>query len=184
MSTATATRYQRTYHGRADQVSKARHDAARYLDGCPVTDDALLVISELAANSITHSDSAGEFFTVRVELHRDHVRIECEDLGGEWHCRTTEDRPHGLDIVNALAGPGNWGVQTASDGDRVVWVRLAWVPPESSLTEMSVPELERVRRDLAVSTALARPGSLAFVPIAAEMKAVDAELDRRASQQA
>ncbi len=121
-----ATRYQRTYHGRPDQVSKARHDAARYLGGCPAIDDALLVISEFAANAVLHSGSAGEFFTVRVALHRDHALIQCEDLGGQWQCRTAQDRPHGLDIVSALAGPGNWGIETTGDGDRVAWARLSW----------------------------------------------------------
>ncbi len=126
VSTATATRFQRTYHGRPDQVSQVRHEVARHLNGCPVKDDALLIVSELATNAVLHSESAGAFFTVRAERHASYLWLEVEDLGGEWHCRTTEDRPHGLDIVNTLAGADNWGVETVSDGDRVVWVRLAW----------------------------------------------------------
>ena len=80
-----------------------------------------------------HSESAGEFFTVRCAVHADYVRIEVEDLGGAWHRKPADDRPHGLDIIQALAGPGNWGTETTSDGDRVVWARLG-LPREGSPT--------------------------------------------------
>ena len=119
-----ATRYHRTFHGRADQVSQMRHQVASYLAGCPAAADAVLIASELATNAIVHSASSGEFFTVRCETHPSHVWIEVEDLGGEWHCKPPGDRPHGLDIINALAGPDNWGAETTSDGDRIVWARL------------------------------------------------------------
>jgi serine/threonine-protein kinase RsbW len=123
-----ATWYQRTFHGRTDQVPRVRREIAAYLDGCPAADDAVLIASELAANSVLHSASQGEFFTVRVEAYPDYVWIECEDLGGSWHCTSPADRPHGLDIVQALTGPDNWGVETTSDGDRIVWARLD-LPP-------------------------------------------------------
>ena len=129
----SATWYQRTFHGRADQVARVRREIAAYLDGCPAVTDAILIASELAANSVTHSASAGAFFTIRAEAHPGHVRIECEDLGGEWHPRPADDRPHGLDIIEALTGPGNWGVETTGDGDRVVWAQLG-LPPECSNT--------------------------------------------------
>ena len=119
-----AARYQRTFHGRAEQVSQVRRQVARYLADCPAADDAVLIASEMAANAATHSRSAGEFFTVRCEVHADHVWVECEDLGETWHPKRPDDRPHGLDIVEALAWPDNWGIETTSDGDRVVWARL------------------------------------------------------------
>ena len=37
-----------------------------------------------------------------------------------------DDRPHGLDIIEALAGPGNWGTETTGDGGRIAWAQLAW----------------------------------------------------------
>ena len=126
-----ATWYQRTFHGRADQVAQVRHEIAAHLDGCPAADDAVLVASELAANSIVHSHSAGEFFTVRCEACPGYVWVEVEDLGGPWHREPSDDRPHGLNIIEALAGPGNWGTGTTSDGDRVVWARLD-LPPEGT----------------------------------------------------
>ena len=119
-----ATRYQRTFHGRADQVGQVRRDLARHLAGCPAADDAVLIASELAANSVMHSASAGEFFTVRCDVHPGYLWIEVEDLGGPWQLAQPDDRPHGLDIIGALAGPDNWGADTTRDGDRIVWVRL------------------------------------------------------------
>ncbi len=120
-----ATWYQRTFHGRADQVARVRCEVAAHLGGCPAAADAVLIASELAANSVTHSDSQGEFFTIRVEAYPDYIWIECEDFGGPWQPRPADDRPHGLDIIQALTGPDNWGAETTGDGDRVVWARLS-----------------------------------------------------------
>ena len=122
----TATRYQRTFPGRADQVARVRREITAHLDGCPAVDDAVLIASELAANAVTHSASAGEFFTIRCQARPGYVRVECEDLGGPWHRPRPDDRPHGLDIIEALAGPGNWGTGNTGDGGRIVWARLAW----------------------------------------------------------
>jgi hypothetical protein len=119
-----AIRYQQTFHGRADQVAQVRRDLAAHLAGSPVADDAVLIASELAANAVTHSASAGEFFIVRVETYPAYMQIECEDLGGPWQCGPPDTRPHGLDIIQALAGPDNWGTETTSDADRIVWARL------------------------------------------------------------
>jgi hypothetical protein len=105
-------------------VAQVRRDIAIYLDGSSVTDDAVLIASELTANAVTHSASAGEFFTIRAETYRSYVWIECQDLGGPWHCEPSNDRPHGLDLIEALAGPDNWGTEITSDGDRIVWTRL------------------------------------------------------------
>jgi serine/threonine-protein kinase RsbW len=118
------TCYQGTYHGRADQVRRVRAAVAAHLGDCPVTDDAILIVSELVTNSILHSESKGEFFTVRAELFPSYVWLEVEDLGGAWQCRQPDERPHGLEIVGTLAGADNWGVEMTGDGDRIVWARL------------------------------------------------------------
>lgn len=49
------------------------------------------------------------------------------------------------------------------------------------VSRLTAGELERARRELAASLALARPGSPARVPILAHMSAIDAELDQRAA---
>jgi anti-sigma regulatory factor (Ser/Thr protein kinase) len=119
-------RFTRVFHGRTDQVRQARLEVARYLSasGCPVTDDVTLVVSEFATNAVIHSASRDQFFTVRAELFPACVRVEVEDLGGPWEPRPRDlGRPHGLDIVGVLAGPGHWGVEGGETG-RVAWCRL------------------------------------------------------------
>ncbi len=119
-----ATCYAGIYPGRADQLQHVRRAVARHLAGCPAASDAILVLSELAANAVVHSASRGQFFTVRAEVFPDYVWVEAEDLGGPWRCRRPDGRPHGLDVVQELAGPDGWGVETTTDGGRVVWARL------------------------------------------------------------
>ena len=121
---AAVTRHTATYPGRADQVHRVRRAVARHLAGCPAAADAVLIASELASNATLHSRSKTGYFTVRAELHPDHVRVEAEDLGGPWRRRQPNGRPHGLDVVRALTGPDGWGVETTADGGRVVWARL------------------------------------------------------------
>jgi hypothetical protein len=120
--------YQPTLRGRADQVRQVRHDLTAHLAGQPAIDEAVLIASELAANAVMHSASSGEFFTIRCEAYPAYIWVECEDLGGPWHRTKPDDRPYGLDIVKALTGPGNWGTETTSDGDRIVWARLDVLP--------------------------------------------------------
>ena len=124
MTTATATTYRGTFHGRADEVARVRREIAGYLGDCPVTDDMVLIADELAANCVLHTRSRGESFRVRCELSPGSVRIEVEDMGGPWRPRKDDDRPHGLDIVEALTGPGGWGTGITPGTTRVVWATL------------------------------------------------------------
>jgi|SRR5271169_4671129 len=127
---AAVTRFTGTYPGRADQVHHVRRAVAEHLAGCSAADDLVLIVSELASNAIVHSASRGEFFTVRAELHPDYVWVEAEDLGGPWHYAQPDDRPHGLDVVEALTGPDGWGVESTTGGGRIVWARLDLAPGE------------------------------------------------------
>ena len=120
-----ATRHTSTYPGRTDQLHDVRRAVASHLAGCAAAADAaILVASELAANAILHSRSRAGHFTVRTELHPDHVRIEAEDFGGPWRRKQPDGRPHGLDVVEALTGPDGWGAETTTGGGRIVWARL------------------------------------------------------------
>jgi serine/threonine-protein kinase RsbW len=113
-----------TYPGHPDQVARARRDVARHMAGHPAADDLVLIVSELAANAILHSHSKGQSFTVRAGIYPGYVWLEVEDLGGHWNLKPRDaDRPHGLDVVEALAGPDNWGTD-GTEGGRVVWCRL------------------------------------------------------------
>jgi anti-sigma regulatory factor (Ser/Thr protein kinase) len=122
-------RYEGTFPGYTDQARNVRGALASWLalEGCPaaVIDSAKLAASELAANAVLHSASRGASFTVRCQIGPGHVRIEAEDLGGPWRPRKPDDRPHGLNLIEALAGSGNWGSEPAGDGHRIVWVRLS-----------------------------------------------------------
>jgi serine/threonine-protein kinase RsbW len=72
---AAATRHAATYPGRVDQLHHVRRAVASYLAGCAAADDAVLIASELAANAILHSRSRAGHFTIRTEMHPDHIRI-------------------------------------------------------------------------------------------------------------
>ena len=50
--------------------------------------------------------------------------MEVEDAGESWRDGPNDDgRPHGFDVVTALAGEGNWGIDGDARG-RVAWARL------------------------------------------------------------
>ena len=121
---AAATRHTAAYPGRTDQLHRVRRAVASHLAGCVAVTDAVLVASELAANAILHSRSRAGHFTVRTELHPDHVRIEAEDFGGPWRRKQPDGRPHGLDVVEGLTGPDGWGAEIITGGGRIVWARL------------------------------------------------------------
>jgi hypothetical protein len=72
-----------------------------------------------------HSASRhGGGFTLRAEAGQDRLRIEVEDAGGPWRDGLLDDgRPHGFDVVAAIAGAGNWGIG-GGDRGRVAWARL------------------------------------------------------------
>jgi hypothetical protein len=117
------TEYTGTFPGEPCQVPRARREVARFLAGHPAAEDAALIVSELAGNAVTHSQSKGQTFTVHAEIHGSYLWIECEDAGGSWVVKTPGDRMHGLAIVGVLVGPDNWGVD-GDAGGRAVWVRI------------------------------------------------------------
>jgi len=103
-----------------EQIRNARGQVRKFLDGCPAADDAVLIVSELAANATVHSLSRGGVFTVRVKRYDTCVYLEVEDAGGPWIPALRDDRPHGLDVVRALARA--WGVKESPG--RIVWATV------------------------------------------------------------
>lgn len=122
---AGTRRHTGTYPAEPAQVGQARAALAAWLCGWPLADEAILIASEFATNSVLHSASRdGGAFTLRAETDHDRLRIELEDAGGPWHGGPQDDgRPHGFDVVAAIAGPGNWGIEGSADG-RIAWARL------------------------------------------------------------
>jgi len=124
--TMTAPGYTATFYGRAEEAARVRREIADYLATCPAAEDMVLIASELAANTVMHTRSRGASFRVRCQLSTQAAWIEVEDMGGPWRPRPSADRPHGLDIVQALTGPDGWGTQPTGRGGRIVWARLSW----------------------------------------------------------
>jgi serine/threonine-protein kinase RsbW len=119
-----------SYPGTPDQVAQVRAALVSMLNGCPVADDVVLTASELSANAVVHTRSGqpGGRFAVQVTVRPgDYVWIEVEDQGGPWARPEHEEKRHGLDIVEALVGPGNWGVDGNDVSGWTVWARLDWL---------------------------------------------------------
>jgi anti-sigma regulatory factor (Ser/Thr protein kinase) len=126
----------REFPAHPDQVGQARKFLALALEGCPVADDAVLCLSELASNSVLHSESRrpGGTFTVRAEMRQgDYVRVEVYDGGGPWdeHPRT-DGRPHGLAIVRDVAAES--GTDGSALAGWIAWARLDWSVADTPLT--------------------------------------------------
>jgi serine/threonine-protein kinase RsbW len=141
-ASAWLLRYVRSYPGTLDQVREVRAFLREVLNGCPRADDAVAVGSELAANAAVHSRSGvpGGHFTVRAEVSEGaYVLVAVEDEGGPWQARAcAPELGHGLDLVQAIAGPGHWGV-TGGPGGRQAWARLIWPGAERLGRELSPP---------------------------------------------
>ena len=109
-----------------DSVRAARRFIAYELEGLPqaLVDDVILMVSELATNSVDH---AGSDFIVGVELEGDRLRVEVSDHGMDLpHKRSPHvDEPYGrgLHIVEMLAE--TWGVDVTPDGGKTIWIVLS-----------------------------------------------------------
>ena len=93
-------------------------------DLLPLLDDALIVVSELAANAITH---AGSDYRVRLSSTQRSVRIEVRD-GGDG---TPEPQPqsltseHGRGLLMVAAIAASWGIERSDGRRKLVWAELA-----------------------------------------------------------
>jgi serine/threonine-protein kinase RsbW len=117
-----ARKYHQVFRGQPDEVAQVRREVGQHVQGTPVADDVVLIVSELASNAVVHSKSQNEIFVVSCEVYTHCVRVEVADLGGQWHDPEPDDRPHGLDIVRALSA--TWGTTHGTGGIRVVWARV------------------------------------------------------------
>jgi serine/threonine-protein kinase RsbW len=82
----TQLRWCRVFPATPDQVGAARRFLAGIVRDNPAGGDAVLCLSELAANSVLHSHSArpGGQFTVRVTRTGGRLRVAVTDDGGPW----------------------------------------------------------------------------------------------------
>lgn len=119
----SVTSYTGVFRGEPDQVSQARREVARYLEGCPAAEDAELVISELVTNAVLHSRSRHGMLTVRSERYPRYAWLAVTDAGGDWQPGSDGDGGRGLAIVAAVAA--EWGVDGDARG-RTIWARIEW----------------------------------------------------------
>jgi serine/threonine-protein kinase RsbW len=115
-----------SFPGRRDTIRDARTFLAAFLGSSVVTDDAVLLASELYANAIAHSASGhpGGTFTLRARLTGEgHLHAEVEDLGSPWNGNLTAARsPHGLYLLRQLSA--DCGARPGSRG-WVTWFTIA-----------------------------------------------------------
>ncbi|MET0524570.1 MAG: response regulator [Nocardioides sp.] len=89
----------------------------------PLMDDAQLVVSELAANAITH---AGSDYRVRLSSSERSLRIEVRD-GGRG---TPEPQPksmtneHGRGLLMVASIAASWGIERSDGRRKLVWAEL------------------------------------------------------------
>ncbi len=127
--TATSPRaWSRSFGATADQVREARRFLAGVLDASPPPADALTCLSELATNSVLHSNSRrpGGSFAVRASLRSGVLRVEVEDEGGPWESRDASDGHggRGLAVVDGLSS--NWSISGDGSGARTVWFEISY----------------------------------------------------------
>ncbi|MGW0804800.1 ATP-binding protein [Nonomuraea sp. NPDC002799] len=117
------------FPGERAQLRAVRRLAAALLADCPVRDDAISCVAELASNAILHTKSAGDYFTVGIWQFRDAARVAVKDAGGSGEPvlrvgqqEEMSEGGRGLAIVAALCG--RLGVAGGESG-RVVWADLS-----------------------------------------------------------
>jgi anti-sigma regulatory factor (Ser/Thr protein kinase) len=119
----------RVFPGHPRQAAHARRFVARALDGCPATDTAVLLTSELVTNALAHTPSSdGGSFEVIVWRGAAAVCIAVLDAGsGKTPAAGGVDpgseSGRGLSLVAMLAA--SWGHDGGTAG-RAVWFLLRW----------------------------------------------------------
>jgi anti-sigma regulatory factor (Ser/Thr protein kinase) len=117
----------RVFDGHPARVAQARRFVAAVLNGCPLTDTAVLLTSELVTNALAHTPSGtGGSFEVIVWRDADSVLVAVLDDGSDRSPATVgvdleSESGRGLGLVAALAD--RWGHQGGMAA-RAVWFLL------------------------------------------------------------
>lgn len=113
---------ERAFANTSSSIRQARRFVAEAIaNRAPAMCDAVvLMVSELATNSVRHADSE---FSVAVAVTRRQIRVEVSDAGSGVPIRrstTPADLSgRGLAIVEKLAS--EWGVRRSRSGGKTVW---------------------------------------------------------------
>lgn len=146
-------RRNRGFPGDPEQVRQARHWVREHLPGCPPLDDVIEIVSELAANAVTHTRSrdSGGRFDVELVWFPGLLRVIVGDQGAPFAPRLIEKAGdtggRGLLIVDRLSRA--WGIAGDPVG-RWVWADILWsdCPPAPASADgaSAADELVRLRR--------------------------------------
>ena len=124
----------RAFPGRPDQIAHARDFTRRVLEPCPVLDEAVLLVSELATNAIEHTATAEEgSFHVTIHQGDSSLMIAVTDDGSgnvpmpARPLETLAETGRGLELVELIAD--HWG-HCGGEHGRTVWFELSVKPPE------------------------------------------------------
>jgi anti-sigma regulatory factor (Ser/Thr protein kinase) len=115
------------FEGHPARVARARQFVAAVLNGCALTDTAVLLTSELVTNALAHTPSGtGGSLEVIVWRDADSVLVAVLDDGSDGSPATMgadleSDSGRGLGLVDALAD--RWGHQGGTAA-RAVWFLL------------------------------------------------------------
>lgn len=119
----------RVFPGRPDQVGRARKFTAASVSPCPVADDAVLLVSELATNAILHGGSSGPGGTFKVMVCHlpGRLYIGVTDMGSATAPGVVPDpglatSGRGLRLLAEIAAC--WGHERSGRGGRTVWFGL------------------------------------------------------------
>jgi len=126
-SPARALPKSRVFRGHPARVAQARRFVASVLNGCPLTETAVLLTSELVTNALAHTPSGiGGSFEVIVWRDADSVLVAVLDDGSDrspsaMGIDLESESGRGLGLVVALAD--RWGHQGGTAA-RAVWFLL------------------------------------------------------------
>jgi len=128
---APPTAWEQAYPGTADQARHVRAALGPLLAGFPAASDVILLVSELVANAILHSNSgaAGGSFAVRLtRVPGGYVGAEVTDQGSSWDGDLGKSavHRHGLYLLQELSDA--CGVRGSGQA-RTVWFRIGCPGP-------------------------------------------------------
>ena len=133
--------WEQTYPGTEDQLAHVRAALRPLLRDCPMADDVLLVMHELAANAVRHTKSreGGGTFTARLlDVPGQYVLGEIEDGGSNWDgdlLGSARDASGLYLLLNLAAACGVSGERWK----RVVWFRVHYPAGHRSSRALAPP---------------------------------------------
>ena len=153
----------RVFPGRPAQVAHARRFVTQMLEGCPITDEAVLCVSELASNALAHTASGkGGVFEVIVCRGETSALVAVYDDGSDTPpaargLDATSENGRGLGVVALIASrwPTSAAGPAGSSGSRCAGIRRHLTP---TLQVSQVPPTLAARMPRADATGAAGGG--------------------------